>query len=455
MLTSLLTNRRTMEDLSSKGIFRSSGQRDENNDYQLEKDELSSDNYSNSNYDDGDDSDHSDYDSKVEDGNNDDNYDNIDEDDIEALNFDEEKELSIIEGEDESNDMSYCTIGSNNTFSDHDNKKREIENRNNTYYNKYVHDAASFEDMSDEDENEFNNKNDYGNESVENQTKVDRLMERGMRGRVLHASRSEPKPPPYSECSVSDSVGKTPISLLNPPPPPDGQLLPPPPYTWTAGANLHDRKLEKRNNMLPPKTAYNLSSSSSPSTTSSPLSASPSTSQSRNQGKARSKGLNTNQPVFSRSCPYPMQSSRPSYRNIDRSLIETSSPSTNCFSSRVCTTADGRTNANISQLSESKSSMRSTGQFSPSTFSKNRGLERVLGGTKGVFRRLDTINSSTQHKHKHQHDSHRIGCNNHNSNLSFRNDYDDDGRSIYGYSKLNRITEHSLRQQVFYFIILL
>ena len=54
MLTSLLTNRRTMEDLSSKGIFRSSGQRDENNDYQLEKDELSSDNYSNSNYDDGD-----------------------------------------------------------------------------------------------------------------------------------------------------------------------------------------------------------------------------------------------------------------------------------------------------------------------------------------------------------------------------------------------------------------
>ena len=86
--------------------------------------------------------------------------------------------------------------------------------------------------------------------------------------------------------------------------------------------------------------------------------------------------------------------------------------------------------------------MRSTGQFSPSTFSKNRGLERVLGGTKGVFRRLDTINSSTQHKHKHQHDSHRIGCNNHNSNLSFRNDYDDDGRSIYGYSKLNRITEH-------------
>ena len=87
MLTSLLTNRRTMEDLSSKGIFRSSGQRDENNDYPLEKDELSSDNYSNSNYDDGDDSDHSDYDSKVEDGNNDDNYDNIDEDDIEALSL--------------------------------------------------------------------------------------------------------------------------------------------------------------------------------------------------------------------------------------------------------------------------------------------------------------------------------------------------------------------------------
>ena len=358
--------------------------------------------------------------------------------------------------------MSHCTIDSYshcNSNRNDDNKLNEIEIKNNNYYNKYVHDTASFENVSDEVKNEFDDKYDDDYEEIESGTKEDRWIERDVRGRVLRAmqnkstiSQSESKPPPYSECSVSDSglsVSVTPISTRNPPPPPIVSLPLPPPYTWSASANLNDRNLDRRTSVLSPKIADRLSSSSATSTLSHPLISASSTPQGRNGGKSRRKYFNTNQPVFSRSSSSKMQSSRPSYRNVDRSLVETSPPPTNCPSPRVCTTADERTNGSISHFSESKSSVRSTSQYCPSTFSKDRGLERVLGGTKGVFRRLDTTYSSSQYQH--QHSSQRRGYSNQNTITPFRDDYNDDGRSIYGYSKLNKIAEHSLRQQVSYY----
>ena len=455
MLTSLLSNRRTVEDLSSKGMFRSSGQKDEINDNQQDRNQLHIENYPDGNHDYSDGNDGSDYDNYNEkDINGDDNDDNI-----EDLDFIEEEELSIIAEDDASYDMSHCTVDSYshcNSNRNDDNKLNEIEIKNNNYYNKYVHDIASFENVSDEVMNEFDDQYDDDHEEIESETKEDRWIERDVRGKVLRAPqnesiniRSESKPPPYSECSISDSglsVSVTPISTRNPPPPPIMSLPLPPPYTWSASANLNDRKLDRRTSILSPKIVDRLSSSSATSTSSSPLFSSSSTPQSCNGSKSRSTCFNTNQPVFSRSSSSKMQSSRPSYRNVDRSPVETSPSQTNFPSPRDCTTADKRTNGKLSPFSESKSSVRSTRQFSPSTFSKDRGLERVLGGTKGVFRRLDTTNSFTQYQH--QHSLQRRGYSNQNTISPFRDDYNDDGRSIYGYSKLNRITEHSMRQQV-------
>ena len=521
MLTALLTNRKSMEDLSSSGIFRSSGNREESayderetdqygrgNDDVCNDDHNNNEDYKNDNENDNDD-DYDDYDRTFQynneafSSNDDGNPDSSDEltiietdrdGDGDDGHFEEADSCSSVGDSDVSTHIGYCTTRSNNNDRDDSRDRRNNMGVNNKNYNKYVHYVTSQEGIAENDDydnndtdddnvndNESGNENENENDESESQTVEEERGEIGESERTLkysdnesYARRSDsPKPPPYSEYPISDFdrvIASSPISNYAPPPPPQTLLsLPPPPpsqplpppYTWSAGCNLHDRKAERKNKISSPKVTNEFISSPSTSSSSSLLSSSFAyqncsknsniRKKIKNRCENKNQGSSSSQSLSISSGPVKLLSSRPSYLHIDRAAAVYAPPSVTNSLSSTCSSSDVRAYTNSpSQQSHSPSytSPRPSCGFSPSTFRKEKGLERAVGGSKGVFRRLDTTPtaSSTQNG---QHP--RRVYQPYNSSVPYRDL--DNGLSIYGYSKYNRDKENSLRQQVLYVVL--